>query len=174
MYGASALARRIDPQDLPEKRAQRLAVPAARVSGALVARGATVAERDVEIAIRSERELTAIVVRLRLLDDEQVPARRRVGDPAVHRELVDVRVAGLVGVVHVDVRPVGRERDPQETLLTGRRRVAPEIEDRATDELPTADGAHQTRLLRDVQRLVAAARGHRGGSSELRDTRELH
>jgi hypothetical protein len=50
------------------------------MSGPFVVRGAAVAERDVEVPVGSERELTAVVVRLRLVDDEQVAPRRPIGN----------------------------------------------------------------------------------------------
>ena len=141
---------------------------------AFVVRRAAVAERDIEVVVGPERELTAVVVRLRLLDDEQVPAGRLVGDPPVHRELVDVRVARVVGVVHVEVVPVGREREPEEALLAVRLGVALEVEHRACDELPVADRAHPAGLLGDVERGITAAHRHGRGATERRDPCEPH
>ena len=73
--------RRVDAQDLPEQCAQGLAVPSAGVAGTLVVRSAAVAERDIEVAVGSERELSTVVIGLRLIDDQQVPTRRRCRRP---------------------------------------------------------------------------------------------
>ena len=103
---------RVDAQDLAEQRVERLAVALGRVPGALVARAAAVAEPEVEHAVGAERELAAVVVRLRLVDGEhEAPGRRgRPRTVGSKRVLVDGRVAVDVGVVDVELRAVGGER----------------------------------------------------------------
>ena len=63
--------RRVDAQDLPEELPE--------VLGPLlgVAARAAVAERDVQHAVGSERDLAAVVVRIRILDEEQLAPRMR-------------------------------------------------------------------------------------------------
>ena len=71
----------IDAQDLAEQRVQRLPVAALRVTGACVTLAATIAEPDVEHAVGTERELSAVVIRLRLVHSEHGAARAHVGAP---------------------------------------------------------------------------------------------
>src|SRR3954471_15171121 len=84
-------ARRIDAQQLAEAALQILrAVPR-------VAAGAAVPHADVQIPARVERELAAVVVLVRLVDEEQLPRGRGPADAARRAELDHARVAVPVG-----------------------------------------------------------------------------
>ena len=84
----------------------------------VVARGAAVAEADVEHAVGTERRCrrcgSAAAGRRRAargaVDRSAVPS-------AAHRVLVDAGVAVAVRVVDVQLRAVGREREPEQALL---------------------------------------------------------
>ena len=91
-----------------------------------VAAGAAVAEAEVQVAVRAERELPAVVVRVRLVEGEEdalggrVEQRRQrlVGDAELGEHGVAVALARRV----VDegarvVRPVGMQRQPEQALL---------------------------------------------------------
>src|SRR5204862_6353452 len=84
--------------------AQKLAEPLVKVLRAVlrISAGATVAHADVEQAVRPELQLPAVVVRIRLPDEQQLP--RAVDDrvPAARTKLHDARVAVPVGVVDVE------------------------------------------------------------------------
>jgi len=171
--GAGA-RRRVDAQHLAEEGLERLAVPARRVARADVARRAPVAEPDVEIALGPEPELSAVVVGLGLVDLEHVPAARRVRHPALHGELVDLRVAVGVGVVDVELGAIGRERETEQPALAAvLAHPAAEVDDGRGGDGAVADGPHDTTLLSDVERARPRARGHGGGAAEIDDAREL-
>ncbi len=75
---------------------------------ALVAGGSTVAEPDVEQTVRPEGDVAAVVVGLGLVLGEDLPARRLVHRAGtVDRVLDDPGVAVAIGVVDVQLRPVG-------------------------------------------------------------------
>ena len=76
------------------------------MAGAFVARVATVTESDVEHAVGSERELAAVVVRLRLVDPENElrHVRWRRPRPSAERVFLDPRVAVAVREVDVELR----------------------------------------------------------------------
>src|SRR5262249_6867202 len=83
----AAVARRREARDLAEQALQRLPV-LLRVAAA-----AAVAHPDVEVAVAAERELAAVVVRVRLLDEQQLAARAAVDAVPGHRVLHDPGVA---------------------------------------------------------------------------------
>ena len=98
----------------------------------IVARAA-VAEADVEIAVRTEREVAAVVIGERLRDERrpvgaapaQIEPRRGIGDDRVRRaaEARDDGVAGAVGEVDEEAaarRRVRRKREPEQSLLAAR------------------------------------------------------
>ena len=59
--------------------------------------------------------MAAVVVGIRLVDLEQKPFGRRVEDAVcANRVLDDLGVAVVVGVVHICVRAVGREREAEQ------------------------------------------------------------
>ena len=93
----------------------------------VVARAA-IAEPDVEIAVRSEREVSAVVIGERLRDDAlrpvelQIESRGRIGDERIGRarEARDDGVAVWVREVDVEAaarRVIGREREAEQALL---------------------------------------------------------
>ncbi len=63
---------RVDPQHLAEQRRERLR-RCPRVAAA-----AAVAEPDVEVSVGAEREVAAVVVRVRLVDEQDVAPRRPI------------------------------------------------------------------------------------------------
>ena len=138
---------RVDPQQLAELDAQILrAVPG-------VPGRAAVAHADVEQAVRPELQLAAVVIGVRLLDEEELPGAR--GDrPAVARsELDHARVAVPIGVVDVEavvLRIRGTERDGEQPALAAARDARADVEERPgdapADEVPDAPG-----LLDDVE-----------------------
>ena len=86
---------------------------------------AAVAEPDVEHPVGAGDHLAALVVRVRLLRPPAAARRaRRHRDVAVHRVLVDVRVVRRIGVVDVELRSVGRERDAEQSFLVAVRERA--------------------------------------------------
>jgi hypothetical protein len=88
---------RVDPEHLAEERPERLRV-AARIAAA-----AAVAESYIEVSVRSEHEVAAVVVGIGLIDEQHLPPGRHVRSIARHRVLDDTCVA-------VDVREVDVER----------------------------------------------------------------
>ena len=72
-----------------------------------VARNAAVTEADVEHPVGSEGHLAAVVVRVRLVDHQDLTSTRGNRDIALHRVLVDVGVTARIGVVDVQLRAVG-------------------------------------------------------------------
>ncbi len=98
----------IDAQDLAEQRLERLTIAARDMAGAAVVRTAPVAETDVQHGVRSERELAAVVIRLRLFNLEQRARSCGIHDTGAG-DLVfdDAGVAGGIGVVHVEPGAVG-------------------------------------------------------------------
>ena len=80
---------RVDAQNLAKdgSLSEALGVAARDVPGSLIVGSAAVAERDVQLAVRTEGQLTAVVVELRLVDTHEHPPRRRV-DHQVRRRPV--------------------------------------------------------------------------------------
>jgi hypothetical protein len=113
----------VETQDLAELvvgEILRVADPL-RMARAEVVAASSVAGRDVEVAVGSEADPAAVVVRLRLGDREQ-PRRRGVRDAAVARDLValDADRPGGVDVVNEElavVRVVGMEGEAEQSLL---------------------------------------------------------
>jgi hypothetical protein len=109
-------ARDVEPEDRCQERVGVLAVAVG------VAARAAISKPDVEVAVRPEREMPAVVVRVRLVDREDHLGRpgirplRIVADPVARHD----RVAANVRVVDVEaavVGVVGFERESQEALL---------------------------------------------------------
>src|SRR5581483_1468569 len=145
----------VDPQDLPEQRRERLAV-AQRIAAA-----PAIPEAHVEHAVRSEHEVAAVVVGERLVDEQDRAAAREVDAAPPHGELLHVRVVAEVRVVDVQELPVGREGEPQQTLLGAERHLTREVEHRGGIDVSTPDGHDASGSLRDVQRGVARSHGER-------------
>src|SRR5262249_5998582 len=125
----------VDAQHLPEQLRRILRA----VAG--VAPCAAVTEADVQVTIRSEHEIAAIVIRKRLRDERrtagaappQVESRHRVRHRGIVRspESRDDGVTGTVGEVDEEPaarRGVRRKREPQETLLAAGDDRAGEVE----------------------------------------------
>ena len=116
--------RDVDAEHLAEQRPRIL-----RAVHRIVARSA-VAHADVEIPVRPEREVAAVVVGERLRDDAlavrppEIEPRRRIGAERIGRrapEPRDDRVGLQVDEVDEDAaarRVIGREREPEQSLLT--------------------------------------------------------
>ena len=158
---------RIDAQHLPE--------PGAHVLGPVlrIATAAAIAEADVEVAVGPEDEVTAVVVRVRLRLLEQGPLRRGIGSTVgPERELVHVAVAVGVGVVHVQMRTVGRDRQAEHAPLAPSASEPGEIDHGCGVDGAVADRHDATAPLCDVQRLIADAGRHRNRSVERRDGSE--
>jgi len=98
---ATARRPRVDAQHLSEQCAERLRV----VVG--VAGAPTVTHADPQHLVRSEHEVPAVVVRERVVEEEELAAGGGVGPVALHRVLDDAAVAATVGVLHVEARAVG-------------------------------------------------------------------
>src|SRR3984893_802613 len=118
-----------DPKDLAQQRAQRLAV----IVG--IALAASVAQPAIEIAIVPEAKLPAVVVGIRLLDEEQLAAARLI-HAAAHGVLDDPRVSIGVGVVQVQVAAVRREGYAEQALLAAALEHLADVEHRPAIELP--------------------------------------
>jgi hypothetical protein len=144
------------------------------VPRALVVGRTAVAEPDVEVAVGTERELAAVVVRLRVVDGEEVALRSRVDHASVHGELVDSRVAVATGVVDVEVRTVRRERQAEQAALTAVGHLILEVEHRTPDQPPVANGADPSGLFGHVQRRVARSYRECRRAQQLGDPRQLH
>src|SRR5262249_27931712 len=86
----------VDPEQLAEQRVEVLR------SVLRVSLGAAVAHADVESAVRAEGQLAAVVVRVRLGDEEELPGRARNCTPAVRAVSDDAGVPAAVGVVDVE------------------------------------------------------------------------
>jgi hypothetical protein len=114
----------VDPQHLAEQRRRIL-----RVVVRIVA-AATIAEADVEVAVGSEHEVAAVVIRERLADEpiaagpSEIEPRRGIRDERIRRppKPRDHGVAVRVGKVHehATARRVGVEGHPEQPLLSTR------------------------------------------------------
>jgi hypothetical protein len=146
----------VDPKQLPEERRDVLC-PVAGIAGA-----PAVAHPDVQEAVRPEREVPAVVVRVRLVDGQEAHTAPRRHPVRVRpdRVAVDARVAGAVGEVDVDVglrREVRMERETEQaSFATGRDR-AREVEERRRQPLAAGDDPHATGLLDDEEATAAVA-----------------
>ena len=128
----------VDAQHLAEQRVRVLRV-VQRIAAA-----AAVAQADVEIAVGTKRQVAAVVIRERLLDEaaavgpHQVEARAGIDRALrVARVARDHGVAVEIGEVDVEAprgRVVGREREPEQPALAARRRSP--IEGRGTTPEP--------------------------------------
>ena len=136
---------------------------------------AAVAEADVEHPVGTGDDLAALVVRVRLRDDEELAPARRHDGLAAHPVLVDVRVVVRVGVVDVELRSVGRERDAEESFLVAVREGADREDRRGGEVAGRVDDAYSTGLLGDEHVRVVRAPRERDRAVEARhDGRELH
>jgi hypothetical protein len=150
---------RIDAQDLAEQRGRGDGV----VGGVVIA-VATIARRDVQVAVGPELELAAVVVvRLVVLDHEHAAQRERVDRVAggcAELGYLEVVAGGFVGEEDVQEPAgleVGRERHREETFLVpgGHDRTRQVGEDRRAS---VTDDADDPRLFHDVEALAVARR----------------
>src|SRR5206468_6054724 len=115
--------------------AQKLAQPLVKVLRAVlrISGAATVAHADVEQTVRPELQLPAVVVRIGLPDEQQLPRAVEERAAPARTKLDDTRVAVPVGVVDVDAvvaRVVRAERDGQQSALASARDARPDVEER--------------------------------------------
>ncbi len=167
-YGSSARGPRRDPQHLAQERVERLRV-AHRIAGA-----PPVAEPDIEVAVRAEHEVAAVVVRERLLHEQHLTPRAEIGRPVLEAELGDVGVTDRVGEVHVQEPAVRRERQTQQALLAPERDLRPHVQDHLGLVAPVEERDHPPGLLGDVDRVVALSDRERQRLLERRNQAELH
>src|SRR6266536_3052860 len=165
-------ARAVVPEEVPAERgrlpartanewvdAQQLAQPLARILGTVlrISCGAPVAHPDVEEAVAVELQLSPVVVRVRLIDEQQLTGARQNRAAVAGAELDDAGIAVSIGVVDVEpvIAPVVRmKRDGQQTLLPSARHAVADVEERASrppvDEVDDAadllDGIEASRL----------------------------
>jgi hypothetical protein len=130
---------------------------------------ATVAGRDPQKAVRSEGDVTAIVVRKRLLDGQDDCLGRRlrpIGIAFGACVLRDHRVSGEVGVV--DEKPsvagvVRVERQTEKTLLVGRiSNPISDVEERCRTQAAIIGDSKSSGLLDNEQAPAAIAGGAYG------------
>ena len=161
---------RVDAQHLAEQRVERLAVAARRVTRTLVVGGAAVADAHVEQAVGAERDLAAVVVRLRVRDARAARgADAGSARPSANAYSSSVGQSLRVGVVDVELRAVGREREAEEPALAARGDPAGQVEHGRRVEGAVADRDDLAALLGHVQRRVVRADGHRGRALRRRD-----
>ena len=113
------------------------------------------------------------MVRERVVEEEELATGGAVGAVALHRVLRDAPVARAVGVVDVHVAAVGRERGAEEALLARVLHQVGDVEHRCRVELAPAQRPHTSRLLSDVERVVAASDRDRERLHEPRHRCEL-
>ncbi len=150
--------------------AKQLPEPALEILGVAVgiALAAAVARAGVEVAVGAERQLPAVVVLVRLVDEEELADADRLL-PGPRAVLDDARVAVYVRVVHVE-EAVGRvarvEGERQEPLLAAALDEVADVEERGREDATVPDHANPSRLLDHVDplRLSRSRRDvHRGG-----------
>src|SRR6185312_4277838 len=125
---ARAASKRIDPQQLAELLAHAL-----RAVARITPRAA-VAHAHVEKPVRVELQLAAVVVRERLMHEEELPRRRRDRAAVAGPELDYARISVAIRVVHVEamvLRVVGMECNREQPLLTAARDLVPDVQKRA-------------------------------------------
>ncbi len=135
----------VDAQDLSQQGARALAV--SRDSRAVVALRSAIARRDVQVAVRTERQLAAVVVGRRMVDAEDDGPGSRIGDIRIAgRSLialdhdVAVREAGVVDVEAAGRPVVGLHGHREEPPLTA---VQDLVETRGSE---VEEGHRQQRL----------------------------
>ena len=170
------------PGDLPARlgggdvRPQELAERGAKVLGALlgVAGGAAVAHADVQQPVGAELQLAAVVVVVRLVDEEQLLGAREDGLAARGAKLDDPGVAVPVGVVHVEetrLRVVRVKRHREEPLLAAALDAVADVEERRRAALPVHEHLDHARLLDDVD-VPGLGRGRRQVDRRVEAARE--
>ena len=154
----------VDPQELAEQGAGRLC------KMHRVARASTVAHAHVQIAIRAEHQVPAVVIRERLRDEratvrpDQVLAGREVGAERIVLRAVDARDNGIARKVRevdehasrslavhgVPHRRAGRlNGEPEESALAATRDLIGEVEKRVGPKHAVHEHADSSALLDD-------------------------
>ena len=128
-----------------------------------IAAGAAVAGPGVEVAVRPEDEVPAVVVFVRIVLEEDLAQLPRPARQPARLVLDDPRVAVAVGVVDVEVpvlRVLRAEREPEESLLAVVEDERADVEERTGAQPSADDDAHPADLLGDVDvvRLVPRSR----------------
>ena len=143
--------------------AEQLAEQQCRVAGAPlgVTTRPAVAHRHVQHPVRTELQIAAVVVRVRLIDLQQHTLGADIERPiGGDRVFGDHRVALVVGVVEPCQRAVARERDPEQAALAlgpGPVRQVGHVLDRRAAVGVDGDAEHGAILADDVERSVAGA-----------------
>ena len=121
----------------------------------IVARPA-VAHPDVQIAVRPEHQVAAVVVRERLRDERraatplQIEAGRGVRDERIRRRSAEPRDHGVAGVdEEPSARRVRREREAEQPAFAARQHRAAEIQEVGVRREAAADRADASALLDD-------------------------
>src|SRR5256886_4994925 len=128
-----------------------------------VAPRAPVAHADVEHPVGPERHEPAVVVRMRLCDEEDQLRRGDVGNIGIRADRVafDPRVAVVVGVVDVEVsvRGVARvERHAQQPPLASCAHGAGDVQERSRGELPVLHDPDPPLLLDNEESRIPCRR----------------
>src|SRR5829696_7255217 len=151
---------RVDPEDLPEQRAEVLRVAPRAVP---VAAAAAVAGADIEVPAGAEQQQPAVVVGLVVGHLEDQPGRAGVGPVGARTPVLDDALIA-VGVRVVDVeQPAGGvlrgERHRQQALLPARGHPRGDVEERRVALAPLADDHDPAALLDDELNAPVARRG---------------
>ena len=156
---------RVDPQQLAE---QRRGVERQPIG---VAAGAPVTQSVVEVAVRAERDVPAVVVPERLLDRDHRAPGLDVGDTVrIDEVLLDHAVAVVVGRADVEARAVGREGQAEEPALAVGRRAVGDVEHDVAALV--THGVHHSPALTDVERIVTAPGSEHDRAVEVGDRRQ--
>jgi hypothetical protein len=145
----------IDPENLAEQHAQILAVPVR------IALGSAVPETDVEETIWAEQHQPAVVVRVRLLLEEDGLSRLGIGDVWIVRANLpafDVAVAVDIGVVDEEGPVLGEvrvERHAQQPLLGSGADLTRNVEEGRLLDLPVLENQDLPALEHDEEAPVA-------------------
>ena len=134
---------------------------------------AAVARADVEVAVRPELELAAVVV-FGEVGHVQDLAGAALVEGAVRADRVADHVlvlvgTGEVGVDHVGALEIRREGDREESLLVVVGHLVGDVEGRVGEHLTVPDDAHAAALLDDVEVIAAGWLGDVGGLVEVAD-----
>lgn len=138
--------------------AQELAEPHAKVLRVVVriAAATTVADADVQKAVRPERHVAAVVVGQRMRHREHLPPASRIGNVCIRGAAQELghhdRAVGLARVVHVEpaVRAIARmKRKPEEPALASRQDLRGYVQERRGEYRAILDDLDDAGLLGD-------------------------
>ena len=147
----------VEPQDLSEEHAEVLRA----IAG--IAAATAVPEADVQVAIGTERELSALVVGERLRDVQEDLRRSRVGHVRIGRHAIAHERGVARGVRVVDVeqavrRVVRMEGEAEQAALAAARDERAQIEKRRRQDARAVEDFDAPRLLEDEEAPRAVAR----------------